>query len=265
MATPTIKKITIYPIKALDGIALEKAMITEGGCLLNDRAYAMLDLNGDFINAKTNPLVHLLRTTFDLENDLVSFCIKEEWRQFHLQNDKIEIETFLSDFFKMKVKFLENKIGRFMDIPDIGGATIVSTKSLKLVSSWFDHLDLEETRKRFRATLEIEGVPAFWEDQLFTKPDSVIEFKIGEVTFLGHSPRERCVVPTRHPLTSKVLHGFAKTFVKQRETELPLWSSLKDNYDHFYYLSVDCSIPATEIGKWICVGDELKIIGETVL
>jgi len=28
-------------------------------------------------------------------------------------------------------------------------------------------MDLDEARKRFRTTLEIDGVPAFWEDQLF--------------------------------------------------------------------------------------------------
>lgn len=264
--TPLLSRITIYPIKGLDGIELQTAMITTGGCLLNDRAYAMVDLDGQFIVGKSNPLVHLLRTKFDLENELVSFRHQEktEWKQFHLQKEKKQIEIFLSDFFKIAVTLVEDKTGQFLDIPDISGATVLSTESLKSVCNWFGNLNLDETRKRFRATLEIEGVPAFWEDHLFSKPGTAIEFKIGDVTLFGMSPRERCVVPTRNPLTGEVLHAFPKTFSKHRAIDLPPWSTLEENYKHYYYLSVDCYLPETEVGKWINTGDELKIIGKKI-
>ena len=55
---PVLSRITIYPVKSLDEIALEKAMITEGGCLLHDREYAISDEEGNFIIGKINPLVH---------------------------------------------------------------------------------------------------------------------------------------------------------------------------------------------------------------
>ena len=78
------------------------------------------------------------------------------------------------------------------------------------------------------------------------------------------SPRARCVVPTRNPETGEVLHAFPKTFVNHRAASLPTWSKL-DEYDHYYYLTVDCYIPASEVGKWIRLGDEVKIVGEKEL
>ena len=150
-----------------------------------------------------------------------------------------------------------------MDIPDISGVTILSTASLESIAQWYDNMDMEETRKRFRATIEISGVPAFWEDHLFAEPGKGIEFKTGDVTIFGMSPRARCVVPTRHPETGEVIHGFPKTFARHRAASQPAWSMLNE-YGHHYHLTVNCYIPATEIGKWIEVGDRVKIIGEKV-
>ncbi len=263
---PTVSNITIYPIKSLDGVSLQKGMITEGGCLLHDREYAIADANGKFINGKANPLVHSLRSSIDFEREMISFRHHDEttWDHFDLQNEKIEIDIYLSNFFKTPAKLIQNKNGRFLDIPDISGITILSTATLQSVAEWFDNLALEETRKRFRATVEISGVAPFWEDHLFSKPGTAIEFTIGEVTLFGMSPRARCVVPTRNPESGEVLHAFPKTFAKHRADSLPAWSTL-DKYDHYYYLTVDCYIPPTEVGKWIRVGDEVRVIGGKVL
>jgi uncharacterized protein YcbX len=260
---PTLSRITIYPVKSLDGISLQKAMITEGGCLLHDREYAISDEAGNFIIGKTNPLVHTLRSTIDFETETISFRRQNEttWSQFHLQKEKIKIQSYLAHYFGIPVHFNKNSTGRFMDIPDISGVTILSTSSLQSVSEWFNNMNLEETRKRFRATLEIEDVPAFWEDHLFSTEGRGIEFKIGNVTMFGMSPRARCVVPTRNPETGEVIHAFPKSFARHRAANQPEWSSLND-YGHHYYLTVNCYIPATEIGKFIEIGDKVIIIGE---
>lgn len=262
---PVLSRITIYPIKSLDGIVLHKAMITEGGCLLHDREYAISDEVGNFISGKTNPLVHSLRSAIDFESETISFRQNDEtiWNQFHLKKEHLGIKSFLSNYFGIPILFNQNATGRFMDIPDISGVTILSTSSLQIVADWYNNMDLEETRKRFRATLEIEGVPAFWEDHLFSKEGKQIEFTVGEVTMFGMSPRARCIVPTRNPKTGEVIHGFPKTFAKQRAASLPEWSKLQE-YGHYYHLTVDCYIPASEIGKWIKEGDSIKIIGEKV-
>ena len=263
---PVLSRITIYPVKSLDGMTLQKAMVTEGGCLLHDREYAISDENGNFIIGKTNHLVHSLRSTVDFENETISFRQNHEttWTHFHLQKEKLAIQSYLADYFGVKTLLLQNKTGRFMDIPDISGATLLSTSSLQEVSTWFNNMNVEETRKRFRATIEIEGVPAFWEDRLFSKEGRGIEFKTGDVTMFGMGPRARCIVPTRNPETGDVIHAFPKSFARHRASALPQWSTLQE-YGHHYYLTVNCYIPATEIGKMIETGNEIKIIGEKVL
>lgn len=225
----------------------------------------MSDEQGKYINGKSNALVHSLRTAFDPEIETISFRPVNETSavQFHLQNERAEIESYLSDYFGMKTFLNQNKMGRFLDIPVYSGATVISTSSLKEVSKWYGNMDMEETRRRFRATIELEGVSAFWEDRLFTSNGNSVEFKAGDVTMLGISPRARCVVPTRNPETGEVTHAFPKTFAKHRASTLPDWSDLNE-FDHYYYLSVDCLIPKTEVGKFVEVGNEVEIVGERV-
>ena len=260
---PVLSRINIFPVKSLDGITLQKSTITKGGCLLHDREFALIDENGSFIIGKSNSLVHTLRSAVDFENETISLRpdTDETWNHFHLKKEKTEIESFLTGHFGIKTKLIQNVTGRFLDIPDISGATILSTASLQEVSSWFDHMNLDETRKRFRATLEIDGVPAFWEDHLFSHEDRAIEFTVGDVTLYGNSPRARCVVPTRNPDTGVITHAFPKSFSRHRASTLPQWSNLEE-YGHHYYLTVNCLIPPTEIGKTIETGNPIKIIRE---
>ena len=260
---PVVDRITIYPVKSLDGISLQKAQIGDGGCIVHDREYAIISSNGKFVNGKSNSLVHLLRSKIDFESEVISFKHESEtnWNHFHLQNDKVALDAFLSTFFEMPVALYKNTMGEFLDIPVQSGVTVLSTASLHAVGSWFNNMDIEETRKRFRATIELTAVPAFWEDKLFLEEGTAIEFKIGDATLLGISPRARCVVPTRHPETGDLIQGFQRSFAQQRSANLPPWSTL-DDYNHGYYLSVDCYIPSSEFGKWIAVGDEIKIIGK---
>jgi uncharacterized protein len=263
---PAINNITIYPVKSLDGVLLQKAQIGNGGCLVHDREYAIVDSNGKFVKGKNSDLIYLLRSEIDFEAQTIAFRHQAEkvWNSFHLQNEKPAIDKFLSSFFKKPVTLARNTEGEFLDIPVQSGVTVLSNASLKTVCGWFNDMDLEETRKRFRATIEITGAPAFWEDKLFLEEGTAIEFKIGEVTFYGISPRARCSVPTHHPQTGEIIHAFPKTFSQQRTKALPPWSTLED-YGHGYYLSVDCYIPPTEFGKWIAIGDELIITGKKTL
>jgi uncharacterized protein YcbX len=260
---PVVSNITIYPVKSLDGISLQKALITDGGCLLHDREYALFNSDGNFINGKSNPLVHSLRANFDLENGFI-FLKKnsgQEWNRFHFIKDKNEIENYFSHHFGEKIFLKQEQTGRYMDIPDLAGLTVLSTASLKEINSCFNTISPAELRRRFRATIEIDGVPAFWEDRLFTSHGKGIEFNIGDITVFGISPRERCVVPTRDTINGVVTHAFPKIFSRHRYETIPEWSILNE-YKHHYYLSVNCYVPSTEKNKWLNVGDEVKIIGE---
>ncbi|HQW82930.1 MAG TPA: MOSC N-terminal beta barrel domain-containing protein [Ferruginibacter sp.] len=262
---PCIKRICIYPVKALDGICLQKAQIGPGGSLQHDREYAIIDENGKYVNGKKNPLVHLLRMNMNFEKNSIAFKQQQQdnWHAFHLQNEKTAINNYLSAFFKKTVSLQQNTLGGFLDIPVKSGMTLLSTASLQTVAGWFDNIPLDETRQRFRATLELDNVSAFWEDRLFAEEGTAIEFTIGDVKVLGMSPRARCVVPTRQPQTGESIHAFQKTFVNLRNQTLPAWSAL-NQFEHAYYLSVDCLVPATETGKWVSIGDEVKLSGNKI-
>lgn len=263
---PIVERITIYPVKSLDGMPVQEAEVVRGGCLKHDREYAIINEQGNFVNGKSNPLVHLLRSTIDPEHETISLRHELEtgWNSFHLRLERTALNSYLTEFFGKPVGLHQNKEGRFLDIPDTSGMTVLSSTSLETVAGWFPDIHLEEIRRRFRATIEISGVPAFWEDRLFIEDGVAVKFRIGELTLFGMQPRARCVVPTRHPATGEVIHAFPKTFSRQRLLHLPLGSTLEE-YGHGYYLSVDCLIPPSEIGKKISIGDELQIIGRTDL
>ncbi len=258
---PTLKNITIYPVKSLDGVSLQKATISEGGCLLHDREFAICDESGNFINGKSNPLVHTLRSKIDLESETISLKHQHEsvWNKFNLKTNDKDLLDFLSQYFSTKVQLIKDSTGRFLDVPDHAGVTIISTSSLQAVSAWFNQISLDEVRKRFRVSLELDGVPAFWEDHLFTSGDQSVAFKIGEVNIMGIKPCERCVVPTRNPETGEVIHAFPKLFAKKRLENQPIASTLS-SYGHGYFLSVNCMISASEIGKTLKIGDRVTIL-----
>jgi hypothetical protein len=64
------------------------------------------------------------------------------------------------------------------------------------------------------------------------------------------------VVPTRDPDTGLVVPDFQKKFMRLREEHLPAWVEA-GRFNHFYRLAVNTSIPATEAGKRLRVGDRL--------
>jgi uncharacterized protein len=263
---PLLSRITIFPVKSLDGMDLQQAEIAIGGCLKHDRSFAIFDQAGRKVNGKSNPLVHTLRSRFDPDLGLLSFQSGEcpDWQSFYWDEQASLLDEYLSGHFGLAVHMVHEPTGRLLDIPDISGATVLSTSSLEEVSSWMDGMDIAETRRRFRATLEISGVPAFWEDMLFARVGVGVVFNLGDVSLIGMSPRARCVVPTRDTHTGQVAHGFAKRFSERRADRLPGWSNLEE-FGHFYHLSVDCALPDSEVGKTLRVGDALTIIGEQII
>jgi len=260
MEKAIVSRLQIFPFKSLDGIEMQEVKIVSGACLQHDRSYAIVDETGRYINGKNNADIYSLRSTFDLKNDSIHLRKEgtNEQFSFHLTHEIHELETWLSAYFGKKVYVINDPTGRFLDIPDDAGATLVSTASLQAVAGWFEGLSTNETRKRFRASIEIKGVPAFWEDKLFAEPDTVVQFKIGNVDLEGVYPRERCSVPPHNPINGEVSRFFQKTFAQQREAHLPLNSKLS-MYGHFYHFAVDCRFNASSIGKIIRVEDEITI------
>jgi len=133
---------------------------------------------------------------------------------FAFPKDYERAAVWFSEYFQQAVVVRHIPEGA----PDDGlapGPTIVSTASLQRVCELFPGIELHEARERFRATLEVDGVPAFWEDQLFGENENYpVRFRIGEIAFEGSNPCARCPVPPRNPRTGEDLVGFQKMFAR---------------------------------------------------
>jgi uncharacterized protein YcbX len=254
----------IHPIKSLDRISVTEARLLSGGSLAHDREFALFDHEDNFVNGKSNPRVHLIRAEYNLTNVTVTLRTRDrnDTQIFHLLDERTRLEAWFSDFFGFPVTMRRNTTTGFPDDPASPGPTLISVATLDEVSSWFPELNREQASRRFRANIEITNVPAFWEDRLFGEPGETVEFAIGPVSLHGVNPCQRCVVPTRHPETGDLMHGFQKTFSEKRKATLPAWVKTT-RFNHFYRLSINTRVSSSEAGKVIHVGDELNIRSAT--
>ena len=176
----------------------------------------------------------------------------------HIYKERDALESWLGEYFGFPVEIKQNFDTGFPDDTVSPGPTIISTATLEAIASWYPALDVEEARSRFRSNIEIAGVPAFWEDQLFTEAEGTVNFQIGEVQFMGVNPCQRCVVITRDSKTGEAYPNFQKTFVTKRRETLPEWTE-RSRFNHFYRLAINTWLAASEEGKTISIGDKLKI------
>lgn len=258
---PELANIRIHPIKSLDPVYVEEARIGPGGGVALDRAWALYSVDGKWVNGKRTPALHLIRPSY--APDLASVTLgvpgdrrKIPARAFAFPAEYEDAAEWFSVFFEQQI-IVRYSEGGFPDDTLANGPTIVSTASLQAVADWFPGLSVDNVRQRFRATLEIDGVPAFWEDRLFgDEVTSMVRFRIGQVRFEGSNPCARCPVPPRDPCTGVNMDGFQKHFTRQREVTLPGWSP-RGRFDHFYRLSTNTRVASSEAGKVLRVGDSL--------
>jgi uncharacterized protein len=269
-ASPRLVNIRLHPIKSLNPVSVPEARISPSGGLALDRAWALYSVDGKWVNGKRTPAIHLMRAGYSSDLREVTLSVPGDRREiptrtFAFPDAYDDAAEWFSVFFEQQiiVRYSENG---FPDDTIASGPTIVSTASLESICNWFPEtpkgfpgIKLDEARQRFRATLEINGVPAFWEDQLFGEDErSIVRFKIGEVHFEGSNPCARCPVPPRNPQTGEVLDGFQKRFTQLRESTLPPWSPLP-RFDHFYRLSTNTRVAPSETNKLLRVGDPLQL------
>jgi uncharacterized protein YcbX len=268
--SPHLVNIRLHPIKSLDPVSVPEARISPSGGLTLDRAWALYSVDGKWVNGKRTPAIHLIRAVYSPDLREVTLSVPGDRREipartFAFPSAYEDAAEWFSVFFEQQiiVRYSENG---FPDDTVASGPTIVSTASLEAVAEWFGPtpqgfpgIDVDEARQRFRATLEINGVPAFWEDQLFGEDErSVVRFKIGEINFEGSNPCARCPVPPRNPQTGEILEGFQKRFTQLRESTLPPWSP-RPRFDHFYRLSTNTRVAPSEQNKLLRVGDPLRL------
>ena len=269
---PTLDRITIYPVKSLDGIDVEYCGVLSSGGLENDRRWRLVDMDGRVLNAKRSPVFHAIRAEFDLDERLVTLWVDpaavaaaalpaadlDRLRgmagnaggqrsgghavrdSFHLVPGQEGPCEWLSEVFGCGVLLQERADGGFPDDRDASGPTLVSTATLAEVARWFG-FDLAESRRRFRANLEIGECDAYWEDTLASParaelqpsfldlpPDVPVdpyadlpppeprEFSIGDARFIATNVCRRCVVPTRDSRTGMVTEHFRDAFEARR-------------------------------------------------
>jgi len=266
--TVKLANIRLHPIKSLDPVSVSESSISPSGGLTLDRAWALYSVDGKWVNGKRTPAVHLIRASYAPDLKSVTLAVPADRREipprtFAFPGEYESAAEWFSVFFEQQI-IVRYSPGGFPDDPIANGPTIVSTASLQAVADWFSlnperfpSINVESARQRFRASLEVDGVPAFWEDQLFGEDErSVVRFTIGELRLEGSNPCARCPVPPRDPWTGANLDGFQKHFTQQREATLPPWSP-RSRFDHFYRLSTNTRVASTEAGKVLRVGDPL--------
>src|SRR6266849_1085816 len=261
--SPRLANIRLHPIKSLDPVSVKEARIGPAGGLEFDRAWALYSVDGQWVNGKRTAAVHLIRAAFASDISTVTLSVPGDKRKipaktFAFPGDTAAASIWFSNFFEQPITVRYSPEG-FPDDNLASGPTIVSTASLQAVCDLFSGMGLDEARQRFRTTLEIEGVPAFWEDQLFGEEErSSVRFRIGEVNFEGSNPCARCPVPPRDPRTGEIIPGFQKIFSDYRRSHIPAWCP-EARFDHYYRFSTNTRVASSETGKLLLVGDLLSL------
>jgi hypothetical protein len=260
---PRLTNLRIHPVKSLDPVSVSEARIGPSGGLGLDRAWALYSEDGRWVNGKRTAAIHLIRAEFSPDLHSVTLSVPGDRRgiparSFPFPEGHDDAAEWFSLYFEQRI-VVRYSSGGFPDDTIANGPTIVSTASLQAVCEWFPGLSLDDVRRRFRTTLEIDGVPAFWEDRLFGEnAQSIVRFRIGEVQFEGSNPCARCPVPPRDPFTGISLDGFQKRFTQLREATLPPWSP-RSRFDHFYRFATNTRVSPSEGGRLLRQGAVLNV------
>jgi MOSC domain-containing protein len=264
-----LAQIRLHPIKSLDPVVVTESRIGPAGGLEFDRIWALYSADGQWINGKRTPAINQIRAVFSPALDSVTLSSGADEldlpsREVAFPSDTAAAAKWFSTFFKQPVEVRYDAAG-FPDDPIRNGPMVISTATLKTVCEWFPEITLEEARRRFRTPLEIDGVPSFWEDQLFRESEAnPVAFRIGDVNFEGMNPCPRCVVPVRDSRNGVEIPGFEKRFATLRRTQWPAWARTPERIKHFYHLGINNRVAMTEVGKTLHVGDAVSIRHGTV-
>jgi uncharacterized protein YcbX len=253
-----IERLTVYPVKALDGMDREESEILSGGTLAFDREFALHDSDGDAYNGKQAAAVHDLTTAFDPATRTLRVDAPGDDREFALgtADGRTRAAAWFSDFFGVDLTVVRDTDRGYVDRREMG-PSVISTATLETVASWFEDVTVEGARRRLRANVEVGGVSAFWEDH-FVGPDAPA-FEAGGVRIEGVTPCGRCVVPERDPDTGEPTPEFRERFIRRRRETFPDWAD-GDAFDHFYTLMLIARVPEGDRGKTIAVGDDVRVV-----
>jgi len=253
-----LETLRVYPVKGLDGVAVDEAEILDGGTLAHDREFALFDAADEVINGKGTPRVHDLTAAYDPDTRTLTAETGTETVAFDLETDRGAAADWFGEFFDADLTLTRDTSLGYVDRRGMG-PSVVSTATLRTVASWFDDLSVAGVRRRLRSNVEVSGVPAFWEDRFVG--DAAPAFEVGGVRFEGVTPCGRCVVPQRDPDTGEPTPEFRERFVERRRETFPKWAD-ESAFDHQYTVTILTSVPPAHRGETLRVGDSVSVIGE---
>lgn len=257
-----VTNLRIYPVKSLPGNQVTVSRVIATGALELDRRWAFADEEGQYWTSKRTARVHEFGCESLDRVEGLRFIHRDgsdiTLRFSYREQDRVPVEQWFSERIGAPSRLLENSEGGFPDDLDSPGPTIVCTATIELIASWFPGLTPENVRQRLRANIEIDEVPAFWEDRLLRADGTPQPFRIGSVVYLGTSPCQRCIVPSRDPATGEPLPHFQKTFSDLRRQTLPDWAP-RERFNHFYRATVNTRL-LSGAGETIHLGTEVEIL-----
>lgn len=216
-----LSEIWVYPVKSLGGISIQEARVTDRGLEL-DRRWLLVDDDGRFLSQREHPQLALfmpeviddnlkishreflesiylnLHPVFSLGNNKVKVAVWDD------TIDAFEVSTEASDWFTKllgfpaRLVYMPEESKRKID-PDyaISGQEITSFSDaypfLIIGQSSLDDLNtrlpVKVSINRFRPNFVFANGEAFEED--FWR-----DFRIGNLSFVGVKPCDRCVMTT---------------------------------------------------------------------
>ncbi len=294
-----LDELIAYPVKSLDGVAVERATLGERGALRGDRTYAFVRAGvdpheasvgggGGYVNGKSEPAIHGLRASYELAGatDATPTAVtlrrpKREdvpagERTFELPADRSAIEAWVGDYLGYAVDLVREPEGGLPDDREVPGPTVVSRATLETFASWFEDVtDAVEARRRLRPNVVVGDAPAFWEDRLVADHGSRVRFTIGgegAERSAGSDPEE---VPVGVELLG--VNPCQRCVVPSRDpdtgTETPDFRETfirnrratrpdwleSDRFDHDFRLMVNTAVPERSWGGAVAVGDAVRI------
>ncbi len=198
---PEITQLNIFPIKSFDGVEVKAASLRANGSFRHDREYAFRKESGIQLNGTNNKALFKVRVDFDETFRHASFSMPgvegaPEPAKFDLHTQAKEAAAWMSEAIHEKLTLERDDETGFCDEQDIfTGPTIISQATVDAIEAETSHND---TKRRLRSNVVIEGMDAFGEERLVGK-----RFKLGDLRIINSNPCVRCTMPARDPETAQ--------------------------------------------------------------
>ncbi len=254
-------RITIYPIKSLDGHELTAAKLLDSGALAGDRQFRLVDSEGKSVSVRNTRELTQVRCEFAADLSRVSLTSpSQSVVEFDLFAGESPLAEWFSDFLGRRIAIEQNEVVGFPDDLEASGPTLISTATLDRLHEWLPAIDADEHLRRMRANLLVEADQPFWEDRLVGET-AARRFAIGDVVLRGEKVCQRCVVPSLDSRTGEPTREFTKQVAKLRESELPSWSPAT-RFDHFYRVAINTNLDQQQRGRAnrIAIGMPVRLV-----